>query len=191
MAAGTLSLHHFQEISYSSISLLVTSVGIDPMPGPGAFVLSSQRHYWKSYWSLKLLFSFCLVRVDLLLPISKSRIIWPTGASWISINWITRVPSLWTDWQFFRKDYVAFEQSVNPYSAERLTSERSRDYMTARRVAKEYEACTRGLNKLAPCVPPTGSAEEYRQVWFPCSMEGSLNSGQLSPYVQPNLFPQL
>lgn len=80
MAPGTLSLHHFQEISYLSISLLVTSVGIDPMPGPGVFVLSSQRHYWKSYWSLKLLFSFCLVRVDLLLPISKSRIIWPTGA---------------------------------------------------------------------------------------------------------------
>lgn len=38
--------------------------------------------------------------------------------------------------------------------------------MTARRVAKEYEACTRGLNKLAPCVPPTGTAEEFRQVGF-------------------------
>ena len=34
--------------------------------------------------------------------------------------------------------------------------ERSREYMKARRVAKEYEAVIRGLNKTAPCVPPTG-----------------------------------
>ena len=40
--------------------------------------------------------------------------------------------------------------------AERLTAERSRDYMNARRVAKEYEAITRGLNKVAPSVPPSG-----------------------------------
>ncbi len=36
--------------------------------------------------------------------------------------------------------------------------------MTARRVAKEYEASTRGLNKLATCVPPSGTGEEMRQV---------------------------
>ena len=41
--------------------------------------------------------------------------------------------------------------------AERLTTERSRDYMNARRVAKEYEAITRGLNKVAPSVPPSGN----------------------------------
>ncbi len=59
---------------------------------------------------------------------------------------------------------MAFEQGVNPIIAEKLTSERSRDYMTARRVAKEYEASTRGLNKLAPCIPPSGTGEEMRQV---------------------------
>lgn len=36
--------------------------------------------------------------------------------------------------------------------------------MNARRVAKEYEAFTRGLNKMSPSVPPTGSAEELKQV---------------------------
>ena len=36
--------------------------------------------------------------------------------------------------------------------------------MNARRVAKEYEASTRGLNKAMPCVPPTGSAEELKQL---------------------------
>lgn len=36
--------------------------------------------------------------------------------------------------------------------------------MNARRVAKEYEANTRGLNKMLPSVPPTGSQEETKQV---------------------------
>ena len=59
------------------------------------------------------------------------------------------IESLW-------KEYVSFEQSINPMIAEKLTQERSRDYMNARRVAKEYEAVTRGLNKTHPSVPPTG-----------------------------------
>ena len=59
------------------------------------------------------------------------------------------IESLW-------KEYVTFEQSINPMIAEKLTQERSRDYMNARRVAKEYEAVTRGLNKTHPSVPPTG-----------------------------------
>ena len=62
------------------------------------------------------------------------------------------------------KEYTSFEQSINPVIAEKLTQERSRDYMNARRVAKEYEAVTRGLNKSAPSVPPTGSQEETKQV---------------------------
>ena len=41
------------------------------------------------------------------------------------------------------KEYSSFEQSINPMIAEKLTQERSRDYMNARRVAKEYEAVTR------------------------------------------------
>lgn len=62
------------------------------------------------------------------------------------------------------KDYVVFEQGINPIIAEKMISERSRDYMNARRVTKEYEACTRGLNKLSPCLPPTGSVEEMKQI---------------------------
>lgn len=42
--------------------------------------------------------------------------------------------------------------------------ERSRDYMNARRVAKELETITRGLNKNIPSTPPTGTLEELKQV---------------------------
>lgn len=62
------------------------------------------------------------------------------------------------------KDYMAFEHSVNPMIADKMASERSRDYMNARRVAKELEAVTRGLNRGAPSVPPTGHPEEIKQV---------------------------
>ncbi|XP_021945266.1 protein suppressor of forked [Folsomia candida] len=62
------------------------------------------------------------------------------------------------------KDYITFEQGINPIIAEKMSMERSRDYMNARRVAKEHEAITRGLNRSFPSVPPTGSPEEVRQV---------------------------
>lgn len=62
------------------------------------------------------------------------------------------------------KDYIAFEQNINPIIAEKMAIERSRDYMNARRVAKELEAVTRGLNRSAPSVPPTGHPEEIKQV---------------------------
>jgi len=62
------------------------------------------------------------------------------------------------------KEYSTFEQNVNPLMAERLTAEKSRDYLNARRVAKEYEAITRGLNKVAPSIPPTGTTEELKQI---------------------------
>jgi len=62
------------------------------------------------------------------------------------------------------KEYSSFEQSINPMIAEKLTQERSRDYMNARRVAKEYEAVTRGLIKSNASVPPSGSQDESKQV---------------------------
>lgn len=62
------------------------------------------------------------------------------------------------------KDYMSFEQNINPIIAEKMAIERSRDYMNARRVAKELEAVTRGLNRSAPSVPPTGHPEEIKQV---------------------------
>jgi hypothetical protein len=38
--------------------------------------------------------------------------------------------------------------------------------MNARRVAKEHEAITRGLNRNFPSVPPTGSNAEAKQVTY-------------------------
>uniref|UniRef100_A0A1B6CGC0 Cleavage stimulation factor subunit 3 n=1 Tax=Clastoptera arizonana TaxID=38151 RepID=A0A1B6CGC0_9HEMI len=64
----------------------------------------------------------------------------------------------------FWKDYMSFEQGINPIIAEKMGMERSRDYMNARRVGKEFEAITRGLNKNIPSVPPTGHPEEIKQV---------------------------
>ncbi|KAJ8869656.1 hypothetical protein PR048_028649 [Dryococelus australis] len=64
----------------------------------------------------------------------------------------------------FWKDYMNFEQNINPIIAEKMAMERSRDYMNARRVAKEFEAVTRGLNRNAPSTPPTGHLEELKQV---------------------------
>lgn len=73
------------------------------------------------------------------------------------INPMTNIEQLW-------KDYVAYEQSVNPIIADKMIQDRSRDYMNARRVAKEYEAVTRGLNRNAPSTPPQGLPEEVKQV---------------------------
>lgn len=44
--------------------------------------------------------------------------------------------------------------------------ERSRDYMNARRVAKELEFVTKGLNRNLPAIPPTLTKEELKQVNF-------------------------
>lgn len=73
------------------------------------------------------------------------------------VNPMINIETLW-------KDYVAYEQSINPIIAEKMIMDRSRDYMNARRVAKEYEAVTRGLNKNAPSVPPQGTQDEVKQV---------------------------
>ena len=47
---------------------------------------------------------------------------------------------------------------------DKAIADRSKDYMNARRVAKEFEAISRGLNRNAPAVPPQSSTEEIRQV---------------------------
>ncbi|XP_057319441.1 protein suppressor of forked [Microplitis mediator] len=73
------------------------------------------------------------------------------------VNPMINMEQLW-------KDYMAFEQNINPIIAEKMAIERSRDYMNARRVSKELEAVTRGLNRSAPSVPPTGHPEEIKQV---------------------------
>lgn len=73
------------------------------------------------------------------------------------VNPMLKIENLW-------KDYMSYEQGINPIIAEKMAMERSRDYMNARRVAKEFEAITRGLSRSIPSVPPTGSLEEIKQV---------------------------
>lgn len=62
------------------------------------------------------------------------------------------------------KEYINYEQSINPIIAEKQSQDRSREHMNARRVAKEWEVTIRGLNRSLPAVPPTFSPEEHRQV---------------------------
>ena len=62
------------------------------------------------------------------------------------------------------RDYCLYENSINPLIAKKFTEDRSRDYMNARRVAKEYEAITKGINRTMASVPPQNSPEEYKQV---------------------------
>jgi len=45
-----------------------------------------------------------------------------------------------------------------------MVEDRSRDYMNARRVSKEYEVVTRGLNRNLPSVTPKNTPEEATQV---------------------------
>jgi cleavage stimulation factor subunit 3 len=73
------------------------------------------------------------------------------------VNPMASIEQLW-------KDYVLYEQSINPIIADKMTSDRAKEYMKARQVSNEYQAVTRGLNRNAPAVPPTGSSEEIRQV---------------------------
>lgn len=72
-------------------------------------------------------------------------------------NPMLHIDALW-------KDYISFEQSINPIIAEKMVQDRSRDHMTARRVAKEWEVIIRGLNRSWPAAPPTFSVDEQRQI---------------------------
>ncbi|VDP79559.1 unnamed protein product [Echinostoma caproni] len=62
------------------------------------------------------------------------------------------------------RDYCMYENSINPAIAKKFTEERSRDYMNARRVAKEYEVITKGLCRNMPSVPPQNTPYEAKQV---------------------------
>lgn len=91
------------------------------------------------------------------------------------------------------KDYMAFEQNINPIIAEKMAIERSRDYMNARRVAKELEAVTRGLNRSAPSIPPTGHPDEVKQVSIPIETNSNLIKKlkifKLKHFFSLNYFP--
>lgn len=65
--------------------------------------------------------------------------------------------------QFWR-DYIAYEHGINQMIAEKMVNDRSREYMNARRVAKDYEAITRGINRNAPALPPLSRPEDLKQL---------------------------
>lgn len=66
--------------------------------------------------------------------------------------------------QFWR-EYNAYEQSINPIIAKKMVDDRTRDYINARRVTKELEAMTRGLQRNNPATPPNpANPDETKQV---------------------------
>uniref|UniRef100_A0A914X8Q0 Suppressor of forked domain-containing protein n=1 Tax=Plectus sambesii TaxID=2011161 RepID=A0A914X8Q0_9BILA len=61
-------------------------------------------------------------------------------------------------------EYCSFEKSINATLAEKLIAERTRDYQAAKRVSRQLETATRGLNRQAVSVPTRGSAAELKQI---------------------------
>jgi len=59
---------------------------------------------------------------------------------------------------------ILYFQNINPIIAKKMQEDRGRDYMNARRVAKEYEVVTKGLNKNTPSAPPQNIPDEIKQV---------------------------
>ncbi|CAP22079.2 Protein CBR-SUF-1 [Caenorhabditis briggsae] len=88
-------------------------------------------------------------------------------------------------------DYCAFEKNINMTLAEKLIAERGKDYQNSRRVEKDLQAMTRGLNRQAVSVPPKGTASESKQVelwkkyiaWEKTNPLGTEEYGQLARRV--------
>ncbi|KXJ23727.1 cleavage stimulation factor subunit 3 [Exaiptasia diaphana] len=70
---------------------------------------------------------------------------------------IINVEAIW-------REYNTFEQGVNKTLAKKLIDDKTREYMNARRMGKEYEATTRGLVRGAPSTPHQGNSEEITQL---------------------------
>ncbi|PAA82567.1 hypothetical protein BOX15_Mlig031030g1 [Macrostomum lignano] len=62
------------------------------------------------------------------------------------------------------RDYSSFETGLNAALAKKFIEDRQRDYMNAKRVAKELEIVTKGINRNWPSTPPTNNPDEARQV---------------------------
>uniref|UniRef100_A0A8C4R4R7 Cleavage stimulation factor, 3' pre-RNA, subunit 3 n=1 Tax=Eptatretus burgeri TaxID=7764 RepID=A0A8C4R4R7_EPTBU len=73
------------------------------------------------------------------------------------VNPMINIEQLW-------RDYSKYEEGINIHLAKKMIEDRSRDYINARRVAKEYETVTKGLDRNAPSVPPQNSPQEATQV---------------------------
>ncbi|KAJ8416258.1 hypothetical protein AAFF_G00382800 [Aldrovandia affinis] len=73
------------------------------------------------------------------------------------VNPMINIEQLW-------RDYSKYEEGINVHLAKKMIEDRSRDYMNARRVAKEYETVMKGLDRNAPSVPPQNNPQEAQQV---------------------------
>lgn len=74
------------------------------------------------------------------------------------VNPMLNIEQLW-------REYNAYEQSINPIIAKKMIDDRTRDYINARRVSKELEAMTRGLQRNNPAIPPNpANPDEMKQV---------------------------
>ena len=64
------------------------------------------------------------------------------------------------------RDYTQWEQNIDTHIAKKLIDDRQRDFQVAKKVARELDQLTRGLNRNAPALPPSGgsSTDEKRQV---------------------------
>ncbi|VDM85546.1 unnamed protein product, partial [Strongylus vulgaris] len=85
--------------------------------------------------------------------ISAVRKIYQRGISTPMVN----IESLWSD-------YCNYEKNINPTLAEKLISERNKEYQVSKKIAKQLETVTRGVNRQAVSVPPRGTAPEMKQV---------------------------
>ncbi|WKX97652.1 hypothetical protein Q1695_013373 [Nippostrongylus brasiliensis] len=85
--------------------------------------------------------------------ISAVRKIYQRGISTPMVN----IESLWSD-------YCTYEKNINPTLAEKLISERNKEYQVSKKIAKQLETVTRGVNRQAVSVPPRGTAPEMKQV---------------------------
>lgn len=75
------------------------------------------------------------------------------------MNPMLNIEQLW-------KDYCIFENLINPLIAKRMIDDRSKDFMTVRKIAKEYENVTRNLDRSSPSFQPQGTQEEIKQKQF-------------------------
>mgnify|MGYP001792122428 FL=1 len=55
-------------------------------------------------------------------------------------------------------------QSINPIIAKKMIEERSKDYSNAKRVSREFDIQTKGINRSYPSVPPQNTPDELKQV---------------------------
>lgn len=69
------------------------------------------------------------------------------------VNPMINIEQLW-------RDYNKYEEGINIHLAKKMIEDRSRDYMNARRVAKEYETVMKGLDRNAPSVPPQNTLKK-------------------------------